>query len=70
VTSGVQRGARRGGARVGVHHRDAEGTENCIGNTAHASLNCFLTQSRQDAKNCMGWGELERGGRRHRWWGE
>jgi hypothetical protein len=24
-------------------------------------LNCFLTQSRKDAKNCMGWGELGRG---------
>jgi len=32
-----------------------QGAENCIGNTAHASLNCFLTQSRKDAKNCMGW---------------
>jgi len=38
-----------------------QGAENCIGNTAHASWNCFLTQSRKDAKNCMDWGELGRG---------
>jgi len=42
-----------GALKAGVHHGDTEGTENGIGNTAHASLSCVLTQSRKGAKTAM-----------------
>jgi len=50
----VNQGMGRRAWKAGVHHRDTEDTENCIGKTAHASLNCFLTRRRKVAKNRKG----------------
>jgi len=42
--------------KAGAHHRGTEDTENGSGQTAHASLNRFLTQRRKDAKGERGTG--------------